>query len=151
MFDCLCTNQDGLKVIRGTAEVLAPTEKIKRPRVALPEVTISDRDLRYQHLMSLMSDIPPITMAVVHPCDAASLGGALAARDRDLIVPTLVGPVDKIRSVAAQANLDLTGCAMVDVPHSHAAAARAVAMARDGEVKALMKGSLHTGRRCSRG
>jgi hypothetical protein len=28
----LCTNQDGQKVIGGTAEVLAPTEKIKRER-----------------------------------------------------------------------------------------------------------------------
>ena len=33
LFDCVCTNQDGQTVIRGTAEVLAPTEKIKRPRV----------------------------------------------------------------------------------------------------------------------
>lgn len=144
LFDCLCTNQDGLKVIRGTAEVLAPTEKIKRPRVALPEITISDRDLRYQHLMSLMSDVPPISMAVAHPCDAASLGGALAARDRGLILPTLVGPTGKIRSVAEQADLNLKGCTMVDVPHSHAAAAKAVAMAREGAVKAVMKGSLHT-------
>lgn len=125
IFDCLCTNQDGLKVIRGTAEVVAPTEKVRRLRVALPEITISDRDLRFQHLMSLMSGIPPITMAVVHPCDAASLGGTLAARDRGLIVPTLVGPADKIRAVAEQAGVDLAGCEIVDVPHSHAAAARA--------------------------
>src|ERR1051325_5709206 len=43
VFDCLCTNQDGLKVISGEAEVLAPTEKVKRERVELPEVTSSDR------------------------------------------------------------------------------------------------------------
>src|ERR1035437_6842012 len=30
LFDCQCVNQDGLKVIRGTAEVKAPTEKVKR-------------------------------------------------------------------------------------------------------------------------
>src|SRR3970282_641755 len=51
IFDCLCTNQDGLKVIAGEAEVLAPTEKIKRARVAMPEVTISDRDQRYRRLI----------------------------------------------------------------------------------------------------
>jgi phosphate acetyltransferase len=144
IFDCLCTNQDGLEVIRGAAEVLAPTEKIKRERVALPEVTISDRELRYQQLMSLMSDIPAITMAVVHPCDLPSLGGALSARDRGLIVPTLVGPAEKIKAIAAQNELDLAGCTIVDVPHSHAAAEKAVALVRSGEVEAIMKGSLHT-------
>jgi phosphate acetyltransferase len=144
IFDCLCTNQEGLTVIRGTAEVLAPTEKIKRPRVALPEVTISDRELRYQHLMARMAGIEPITMAVVHPCDVHSLGGALSARDRGLIIPTLVGPADKIRAIAQQNDFDLAGCTIVDVPHSHAAAAKAVAMGRNGEVEALMKGSLHT-------
>ena len=144
IFDCQCTNQDGLKVIRGTAEVLAPTEKIKRARVALPEVTISDRELRYQQLMSLMAGIPAITMAVVHPCDLPSLGGALSARDRGLIVPTLVGPADKINAIAVQNGLDLGGCTIVDVPHSHAAAEKAVALVRSGEVEAIMKGSLHT-------
>src|SRR5437660_11352103 len=43
IFECLCTNQDGLKVIAGEAEVLAPTEKVKRARDALPEFTISER------------------------------------------------------------------------------------------------------------
>ena len=37
LLECLCVNQDGLKVIDGTAEVMAPTEKIKRPRMALPD------------------------------------------------------------------------------------------------------------------
>ena len=144
IFDCECTNQDGLKVIRGKAEVLAPGEKIKRPRVALPEVTISDKELRYQHLMSLMAGIPPITMAVVHPCDAPSLGGAITARDRGLIVPTLVGPADKIHFLAEQHGFDLSGCKVVNVPHSHAAAEKAVALVRSGDVEAIMKGSLHT-------
>jgi phosphotransacetylase len=40
--------------------------------------------------------------------------------------------------------LDLTGIRIFDVPHSHAAAEMAVGLARDGIVKALMKGSLHT-------
>src|ERR687884_429548 len=51
LFDCLCTNQDGLKVIAGEAEVLAPTEKIRRRTVPLPEVTISDREGRYRRLL----------------------------------------------------------------------------------------------------
>ena len=82
--------------------------------------------------------------AVAHPCDEASLQGALLARERGLIVPTLVGPEHRIRAVAEQYGLDLHGCALIDTPHSHASAAHAVALVREGLAAALMKGSLHT-------
>jgi len=144
IFECLATNQDGLKVIDGTAEVLAPTEKIKRPRMHLPEVTVSDKELRYQHLLSMTDGLEPIPIAVVHPCDTESLGGPLQAAEEGLVIPILIGPEAKIRSVAEAEGFDLTGVRIIDVPHSHAAAEKAVAMARDGEVEALMKGSLHT-------
>jgi phosphate acetyltransferase len=144
VLECLALNQDGLKVIDGTAEVVAPTEKIKRPRVHLPEVTISDKELRYQHLVSITSGLAPIPMAVVHPCDAQSLGGALQAAAAGLIVPWLIGPEAKIRAVAMAEDYDLGDAHIVDVAHSHAAAELAVGMARAGEVEALMKGSLHT-------
>src|SRR5436305_14347737 len=61
IFDCLCTNQDGLKVIAGEAEVLAPTEKVKRERMELPEVTISDRWARYKKLLGRATGLPPAT------------------------------------------------------------------------------------------
>jgi len=38
--DCKCSNQRGEVVIRGTALVIAPTEKVKRPRAVLPEVQL---------------------------------------------------------------------------------------------------------------
>ena len=144
VFDCLATNQDGLKVIDGVAEVQAPTEKVKRPRVHLPEVTISDRELRYRHLLSIASGLSPIPMAVAHPCDAESLRGPIQAAEAGLIDPILVGPEYKIRAVAEEQGLDLRNFRIVDVPHSHAAAEAAVALCRDGGVEALMKGSLHT-------
>jgi phosphate acetyltransferase len=40
--DCRCVNQRGETVIDGTALVLAPTEKVRRPRFELPEVTLGD-------------------------------------------------------------------------------------------------------------
>jgi phosphate acetyltransferase len=144
LFDCVCTNQDGQTVIRGTAEVLAPTEKIKRPRVELPEVTLLDREARYQHLLARTRGLAPIPMAVVHPCDKESLLGVVEATQAGLIIPTLVGPEAKIRSVAEQQGIDLAGIAVIDVEHSHAAADRAVALVREGRAEALMKGSLHT-------
>jgi hypothetical protein len=56
----------------------------------------------------------------------------------------LVAPRAKLEAMATQASLDLSGIVIEDVPHSHAAAARAVELAREGQVEALMKGSLHT-------
>jgi phosphate acetyltransferase/phosphate butyryltransferase len=56
----------------------------------------------------------------------------------------LVGPEAKIRQAAAEAHVDLSGYRLVPTAHSHAAADAAVALARTGEVGALMKGALHT-------
>ena len=88
--------------------------------------------------------LAPIRTAVVHPVDTVSLLGAIEAAKEKLIVPVLVGPEAKIRAAAEQAKLDLSGYELVPTEHSHAAAAQAVALARDRKVEALMKGSLHT-------
>ncbi|MFX7705348.1 enoyl-CoA hydratase, partial [Acinetobacter baumannii] len=77
------------------------------------------------------------------PCDASALRGALEAARHGMITPVLVGPQAKIQAVALAEGLDLTGYRIVHTEHSHAAAEAAVAMARSGEVQALMKGSLH--------
>ena len=86
----------------------------------------------------------PIRTAVVHPVDTVSLLGAIEAAKEKLIVPVLVGPETKIRAAAEQAKLDISAYELVPTEHSHAAAAEAVALARDHKVEALMKGSLHT-------
>jgi phosphate acetyltransferase len=145
VFDCVAVNQEGQRVIEGTAEVLAPTEKVRRAKVALPEIKLSEtKKSRYEHLLTITEGLSAIRMAVVHPCDAESLKGALQARDRGLIEPVLVGPEEKIRSLAEQHGLDLHGCDFLSVAHSHAAAEIGVALAREEQVEALMKGSLHT-------
>lgn len=87
---------------------------------------------------------PPICVGVVHPCDAPSLQGALAARDQGLIVPVLIGPRRKIEAAAQAAGVSLEGVEIVETPHSHAAAEEAVTLTRHGKLHALMKGALHT-------
>ncbi|MBP1872649.1 phosphate acetyltransferase [Ensifer adhaerens] len=99
---------------------------------------------KYDRLIAAARDETPAVTIVAHPCDETSLRGALEASDMGLIAPVLVGPEAKIRSVAAEHGLDLGGREIVDVPHSHAAAAKAVAMIREGRGELLMKGSLHT-------
>lgn len=144
IFDCVCTNQDGLKVIDGAAEVVAPTEKIRRERIELAEVTISDKQQRYDHLLAKTHGLEPIPIAVVHPCDAESLKGPMTAMQAGLVLPVLVGPEAKIRAVAEKEGLDLSGVRIVNVAHSHESAEKAVELVRLGECEALMKGSLHT-------
>ncbi|WP_374489812.1 bifunctional enoyl-CoA hydratase/phosphate acetyltransferase [Zoogloea sp.] len=144
VMDCQCVNQDGMKVLEGTAEVVAPTQKVKRPRIELPGITISDRRERYLHLLDLTRGMDPIPIAVAHPCDSESLRGPIQAMEAGLVIPVLVGPEAKIREVAERESISLSGVRIVDVPHSHAAAETAVRLARSGEVEALMKGSLHT-------
>ena len=142
---CSCTNQDGVVAIEGEAQVIAPDERIERPRTALPDIRldVSGSD-GLERLLAHVAALEPVRVAVVHPCDALSLSGAIDARDAGLIVPVLVAPRARLEAAAQEAGIDLSGVDIVDVPHSHAAAARSVALAREGKVEALMKGSLHT-------
>jgi phosphotransacetylase/acyl dehydratase len=144
MLDCLCTNQDGETVIKGQAEVIAPTEKVRRPRVVLPEVHLHEHGARYRDLIEATSALAPVRTAVVHPCGELSLRGALEAASQGLIVPILIAPKEKLDAVAKEFALNLEGIETIDVPHSHAAAERAVELVRSGNADALMKGKLHT-------
>ncbi len=145
-FDCRCSNAHDEKdvICTGTAEVFAPVEKVQRERVTLPRLQLNDRGAQLQRLVAMTRDYEPIPMAVVHPVDRNSFMGAIEAARSELIIPILVGPIDKIRAVAEQEGIDLSLYRVVNTEHSHEAAEKAVAMARAGEVEAIMKGSLHT-------
>jgi len=97
-----------------------------------------------QALLARCKGLPPIPTAVVHPCDTVALQAALEAAGLGLITPILVGPEAKIRAAALAASLDISPFRLEPTPHSHAAAARGVALVRAGEAELLMKGSLHT-------
>lgn len=143
ILDCFAHNQNGQDVITGTATVMAPMEKIRRPAITLPDVEMRERD-RLRKLVDMAKKLPPLRTAVVHPCDTVSLEGAASALAEGLIIPLLIGPESKIRAAAEACGIDLTGYEIDDVPHSHAAAMRSVELVRKGSVAALMKGSLHT-------
>lgn len=99
---------------------------------------------KYERLLGRCEGLAPVPTAVAHPCEASALAAAVEAEARGLIAPLLVGPVDKIAETAIAAQLDLSNVEIVDVPHSHAAAAKAVELVRQGKAEILMKGSLHT-------
>ncbi|HEU0017668.1 MAG TPA: bifunctional enoyl-CoA hydratase/phosphate acetyltransferase, partial [Methyloceanibacter sp.] len=102
------------------------------------------RHEKYDRLIAAAKKLPPIATTVAHPCDETSLRGALEAGEAGLIRPILVGPKGKIESVAKEFSLDLGDVEIVDVPHSQAAAEKAVELVRTGKADLLMKGSLHT-------
>ena len=141
--DCVCTNQDQNSVITGTAEVRAPREKLKLRRVLLPDVRVGRHDALHALLRRAAAG-PAVATAIVYPVDEASLLAALAAAKAGFIVPVLVGPVPRMRAAALAASVDISAFTLVDVPDAMSAAARAVVMARAGEVAMVMKGDLHT-------
>lgn len=144
IFDCRCTNQNGGRVIEGEAEVIAPVEKIERPRVPLPNVRLAERG-RLRELFDAARPIEPMPVAVAHPCSEYALKGATEAAEAGLIIPLLIGPEARINRLAEEHAVDISAYAVVDVEHSHEAAEKAVELARQGRVEALMKGSLNTG------
>ncbi|MGE0083621.1 MAG: bifunctional enoyl-CoA hydratase/phosphate acetyltransferase [Desulfococcaceae bacterium] len=143
IFDCLAVNQRGEKIISGMAKVLAPVVKPYDHWGPSPDFKIRIMNV-FEKFIDKCTELEPITVAVCHPCSPDALSGPIEAAQRELIWPILVGPKEKIKSVAAGAGLDISGYRIVDTKHSHDSARAAVALCRSGETEALMKGSLHT-------
>src|SRR5262249_49976102 len=99
---------------------------------------------KYERLLERCRGMAPVPTAVAHPCDDASLGAAVEAARAGIIAPILVGRADRIRAVGQAAGLDLGKYEIVDAPHSHAAATKAVELVRLGRAELLGKGSLNT-------
>ena len=105
---------------------------------------MAEKSDKYERLIAAARDGSPAVTIVAHPCDETSLRGAMQAAAEGLIEPVLVGPELKIRNLATEHGIDLSARQIVDAAHSHAAAAQAVALVREGKGELLMKGSLHT-------
>lgn len=140
---CVCFKADGTRVLEGEAEVLVPTEAMELDPVEMPDVVLQRHD-RFDALLERARGLPPLRVAVVHPCSPAAMEAVEQAQAAGLIVPILVGPRARIEAAAQQAGTSLDGIELIDTPHSHASAAQGVQLAARHRVDALMKGSLHT-------
>ncbi|HWS02360.1 MAG TPA: phosphate acetyltransferase, partial [Gammaproteobacteria bacterium] len=87
---------------------------------------------KYEQLMAACRKLSPVSTAVAHPCEESALAAAVEAAQAGLIHPILVGPANKLKKIAWRLKLDLEPYAIVDVEHSHAAAAKAVELIREG-------------------
>lgn len=110
----------------------------------LADATIERRPPLFNGLLKAARTLEPMVVAIIHPCDTLSLQATLEATRQGLIQPILVGPRARILHASESAGLDIGDCRIEDVLHSHAAAARGVALARAGDAAALVKGALHT-------
>jgi phosphate acetyltransferase len=99
---------------------------------------------KYERLLARCEGLAPVPTAVAHPCEASALEGAVEAAQRGLITPLLVGPAARIADVAESSAIDLSKFEIIDAPHSHGAAVKAVELVKQGKAEILMKGSLHT-------
>lgn len=142
-FDCMCQNQNGETVMTGSASVVAPVEKVSVPRTESPEIIVKTYN-KYENFIEKCGELESPLAAICHPCDESSLRAAVVALKENLIVPVLVGPEERIRRLAEEYSLDISGLKIMDTPHSHASAAEAVNLVREGECEVLVKGSLHT-------
>jgi len=100
---------------------------------------------KYERLIAAAKEVPAASTIVVHPCDETSLRGCIEAAKAGIIIPTLVGPAARIRTVAREHKLDIEKFEIVETENAESAsAARAVELIHQGKGEMLMKGSLHT-------
>jgi len=99
---------------------------------------------KYEQLLERCRGLDPIPTAVAWPCEETALAGAIDAAADGLIAPILVGPAATITALAKSKGIKLGDVEIVDVGDSRAAAAKAVALVREGKAELLMKGSLHS-------
>src|SRR5580765_1753136 len=124
----------GPKSHRTLAEDPLPLQRNRRGRTEMKRATGTGK---YEQLLERCRSLAPVPTAVAHPCEASALTAAVEAGRKNLIKPILVGPAAKIAEVAKAAGLDLSGVEIVDAPHSHGAAEKAVALIREGRAEVL--------------
>lgn len=134
---------DGRLIAAGFAEVNAPLEKKSLPQDALPALLLSEHN-HFDQLIVAAQKRAPMPTAVVCPDDSKSLGGALMAMRAQLIVPVLIGSQAAIHLAAQEASEDLTGIELIDIADHRQAAAKAVELANQHKVRAIMKGNVHS-------
>ena len=143
VLDCLVRNQRNELIVSGEARVKAPSRK--PVDAGSPYLTMEIHETEsFNQLIAMVKDWEPLPTAVCHPCSEDALLGAIEAARLNLIKPILVGPRQRLESLALSLNIDITPYRLIDTRHSHESAEKAVAICRLGEAEALMKGSLHT-------
>ena len=140
IFNCECRNQAGEIVIEGQAEVIAPATKIRRPKTILPEISLRHTQALFQTYLNQAKKLSPLRTGVIFPVHEKILIATAAATKAGLISPILIGPSAKIISVAESAQIDIKHFEMLEVENVQHALVKAMQLARDNHVEALVRG-----------
>ena len=96
------------------------------------------------YLTKLATGLSPLPMAVVGAGHPLVMDSAKRATEGGFIDPVLIGNVDDITALARDSGWDISAFRTVQADSEAQAAEAAAALARGGEVAALMKGHVHT-------
>ena len=141
--DCLITGEGGANIAKGRAVVFAPKTKVTMEDLDVAGLLVQEHK-HFDQLVARCQHLDPLTTAVVCPEDGNSLAGAILAKEKGLIIPVLVGNRAHIEQVAADEQIDISGCEIDHVEGHAPAASRAVAMVHEGKARAVMKGHIHS-------
>ncbi len=98
---------------------------------------------KFENLMQMSVDLPPIDVAIISPDTEEALEGAVIAAEEKHINPVLIGDLASMRNTASKLNLDISKYKCIDLPPKESILL-GVKMAREDKVQAIMKGSVHT-------
>lgn len=143
IFETRVEKADGTLILEGIAEVHAPLATVMTEKADLPLLFVDEHD-HFGHLVARCRQVPPMRTAIVCPDDRNALGGALLATKEELIEPVFIGKRSAIEKAAAELGADIAAIPLVDVEDHSEAAAKAVAMVHAREVRAIMKGNIHS-------
>jgi phosphate butyryltransferase len=143
IFETVVTKVGGPVIASGHATVSAPLDHVSLAAHELPALLLEEHD-HFSKLIMAAKNLEPMPTAVVCPDDSNSLKGTLLAMREGLIIPILIGSKVKIEEAAKEAQEDLSLIQIIDLPDHIAAAAKAVELVHSNQVRAIMKGNLHS-------
>lgn len=141
IFSCECRNQKDEVVIEGQAEVIAPTEKIRREKIQMPEINLRRQQSLFDPFLKKAQAMGTLTTAVIQPVHSKIIEAVHQASLSKLIEPVLIGQRDRILIAAKQAQVDISHYELIDVEHSHAAITKAIQLARQDKVELIIRGA----------
>ncbi len=98
----------------------------------------------FDDVIAKVKEVGKKTVAVSVAQDEAVLEAVKAAKEQGIADAILVGDEAKIREIAAQISMDLTGYEIIDEPDVIQASLKAVKLAHDGRADMYMKGIIDT-------
>ncbi len=97
-----------------------------------------------ENLISLAKKTPKIPVAIVCANHSSSIESTKEACDMDLIDPIFIGQEKAILQEAAKIDWDISIYKMINTNNDQEAAVAGAKLARDSEIRVMIKGNIHT-------